>query len=81
MENLYDFEVFFSNHSTNWLFSRDFDMLSNFFLDGLFDEKRFWKKWKAVSNYIEISTKKQIRHVIREEDFEISEIFHIRNHD
>ena len=56
-------------------------MLSNFFLDGLFDEKRFWKKWKAVSNYIEISTKKQIRHVIREEDFEISEIFHIRNHD
>ena len=36
---------------------------------------------KAISKYIEFPTKKQICHVIREEDFEITEIYHVRNPD
>ena len=41
MINFCDFEVFFSNHMTNLLFSREFNILWNCFLVGLFDEKRF----------------------------------------
>jgi len=35
----------------------------------------------SVSKHNEIQTKKQIRHVIREEDFEITQIFYVRNPD
>ena len=66
MEIFRDFEVIFSNHMTNLLFTRVFRGGLHFF------QKRFSPK---------IPAKKQIRHVIREDNLEITEYFHIRNPD
>ena len=66
MEIFRDVEVIFPNHMTNLLFTRVFRGGLHFF------QKRFSPK---------IPTKKQIRHVIREDNLEITEYFHIRNPD
>ena len=63
MEIFRDFEVIFSNHMTNLLFSRDFRW------------EAFLKEMKPSSKN---PSKKQIRHVIREDNLEITEYFHIR---
>ena len=74
---------------TYLLFSRDFDIFWKCVLVEIFGEKFFERKeglsenldLGAVSKYIEMPTNKHIRHVIRKEDFEITESFHDWNLD
>ena len=86
MKDFIYFEVFFSPHMTNLLFSRNFDRFQNCFLVEFFEEGFISFRNASHRNFrlkisFKIPTKKQIHHVMREEDSEITEIFLLRNPD